>query len=311
MAANPQPRPERKFTRLRGQYVSAEDLLLYQSDPKREEKLGWTSISASGLAFADTVVCRECGQILTSIATVHLRSHQPPLAGTQKGYRARWLDAPVLSPRAHVNVNKAALKYIAANRQKMRGKSADWRKLPGSKEKIKNQGKRATARRRTDPGPRRATDRKSYAKRKIHRATEGELELFLAYPSNLDYVVCLENLEDGSICRAKLRDIGPAHLPQIHKKTVEQYQEEHPGTPTKAGPKEGRRIGAGKRLDLFITATRSYDHLKATNPKIASYGLVAKKLTPTEYDKDQKSAADRLRQGANYVRENFPALFSL
>lgn len=286
--------------RLRGKYVSTEDLLLYQSDPKRDEKLGWIATTSSGEKCSDTVVCRECRQILVEIATVHLQRHRL----TQKTYHANRPAAPMLSPPAHANVNKAARKYIARNRPKVRANSANWRKKPESAPKIKGQSDRAKKKRRSNPGPHRAVDREWYAKRKIQRATEAQLQLFLADPTKLDYVVCLE---DG--CRAKLRDIGCAHLPKIHSLTWEQYQERHPGFPTKAIRKQGQGSRNTKKQALHIAAARLYDQLEKGNSEIASWALVAKRLTPEDYEKDPDGAADRLRLGAAYVRKKFPALF--
>jgi hypothetical protein len=219
---------EREMKRRRSQYVSQDELEACRADSEYETKQDW---------IAEFVVCRECGQKRASIATKHLESHQM----TQKEYRAKWPSAPIYSDLARANVNAAANRYAAAHRRDLRDSSARWRGKLENKPKLKAQGKRATARRRVNPEPHRTYDRNYYAKTKIPRATDTELELFLANPNKLDYVVCLEALEDGSICRAKLKDIGCAHIPKIHGKTAEQYQESHPGAPIKAQKKKGGR----------------------------------------------------------------------
>jgi hypothetical protein len=91
--------------RLRGKYVSAEDLLLYQPDPKRDEKLGLIATTSSGEKCSDTVVCRECGQILVEISTAHLQRHRL----TQKTYHANWPAAPMLRPKFQIGSDSILL----------------------------------------------------------------------------------------------------------------------------------------------------------------------------------------------------------
>lgn len=198
----------------------------------------------------ELVVCRECGQKLASISTVHLRSHEL----TWKSYQIKWPNAPMLSDQTRANVNTAALKYSASHREVLRDYSAGWRKDQKNKPKLKAQNKRAITRRRAHPEPHRAYDRRWYRKTKITKASASELELFLKDPGKCKYVVCLESdvLCPEQLCRAKLKDIGCAHLPKIHGLTPDEYSEKH-GMPIKVAAKR-RKTPGRKPVDPALVA---------------------------------------------------------
>lgn len=218
--------------------ATSEELAIYRAGPLNTPHL-------------DFVVCLECGQKYASIATKHLQKH----GLTWKTYQAKWPDAPMYCKSSHDARNRASLKfqkrYYAANFEELNRK----RRTPA----YQARAKQAARRRRAADRAEHSAYNREYGRKKTLRASEEELDRFLKTPDTCDYVVCLER-----DCRARLRDIGGTHIQKIHRLTIEQYEERHPGAPTKAriklaeakreqGPRRrGRRPSPLEQSEYFI-----------------------------------------------------------
>ena len=152
-------------------------------------------------------------------------------------------------------------------------------------------------------------------------------------PPDSKYVICREER-----CGFKSRGRLTKHLANEHgihgKKAVEAWRRKHNWAPIfsqdylakraedlkkrnerlRAFAKIGRQLGqaeapkpAKSRGKVGATAKRSPAFLEeaiALYPKLGSWGKVAKKLTYSDWQADQKGAADRLRLEVNYYLEH-------
>lgn len=254
-----------------GLEATARELAIYRADPPNAP-------------HANFVVCLECGQKRASIATTHLQAH----GLTWVSYQKRWPGAAMYCEASHAARNRASLKFqkkhYAAHREEINAV----RRSPAGHVKANRAARRRRAAKRTEL---RAYSR-DLARKKVPRASQEELDLFLKSPDLCDYVVCLE-----PECRAKLRNIGANHIQKIHGLTVEGYEEKHPGAPLrwrKKISKPGRR----PKTPLFIEAEK-LDSIGRSWPQIAEI------LLPADCARyGRKATGEKLRVGVARLKKS-------
>jgi predicted transcriptional regulator len=206
--------------------VTPEELAIYRADPP-------------STPHTDFVVCLECGQKRASIAVTHLQKH----GLTWKTYQSKWGAAPMYRKSSHDARNRASLKYAKKHYAAHSEEVNRARRTPAYRAKANRASRK---RRAANRAAHLAYSRNWQRKKRTPRASREELDRFLKNPDTCDYVVCLE-----PECRAKLRDIGCNHIQKIHRLTIEQYDERHPGAPLRA-----TRSAAPKRRESPAKSTR-------------------------------------------------------